>query len=280
MDETNEYDVRLNGVDLFYTDIGRDDTPTIIFLHDLGYNSFSFQEICAEFLSAYRVVYLDQRGCGRSGELEENPEFFTIDALVDDLEALRIHLGLRRFTALGHGFGALIALEYARRFGSQIERVIAVNPWVHFPELSNVLLSAAMRLTEHYVAVPQDSETRAEIAFELRPDLLQVLHFPRPASRLHLEFIDSASGLFGSGQMQEGLAFNKLWDLEYPLYFPEIGSPVFVIVGLEDSSSYPSQSDWLVDLLNAELFELDGGHYPWLEDIEVFVRALDEAMSG
>jgi proline iminopeptidase len=278
--EFGQHLVRLNGVELFYSDQGRDDAPALVFLHDLGYNSYSFEALVGEFLSDYRMIYLDQRGGGRSGELEDDPALFTIDALVDDLEALRSHLGLRRFTPLGHGFGAVIALEYARRFPQHISRVVAVNPWVHFPELSRVLLEAAMRLSERQVAVSEDPEARVDAAFALRPDLLSMLHFPNPASRLHLEFTDSESGLFGSGSMQDGLEFNKLWELEYPLYFAEIQSSVFVIAGIQDTTSYPSQTDWLVDLLNAELYELDSGHYPWLEDTEVFVRALAEAMNA
>ncbi len=277
--ETGQNLVHLNGVELFYSDQGRDDAPTIIFLHDLGYNAFSFEAILGEFLDKYRVVYLDQRSCGRSGQLEANPELYTVDALVEDLEALRQHLGIRRFAPLGHGFGAVIALEYARRFPNHIDRVIVVNPWVHFPELSRVLLDSAARLADKSVPVPEDSEARAEAAFGLQDSLLSVLHFPQPSARLHLEFLDSESGLFGSGLLQEGLVFNELWNLEYPLYFPEINSPVFVIAGIEDSTAYPSQTDWLIDLLNAELYELEAGHYPWLEDTEVFVRALDEAMS-
>jgi proline iminopeptidase len=278
--EVGQNYVRLNGVDLFYTDTGSDNAQAIIYLHDLGYNSYSFFEVCGEMLESYRVIYLDQRSCGRSDELEPNPELFTIDALVDDLEALRAHLGLRSFVPLGHGFGAVIALEYARRFAKHIDRVIVVNPWVHFPELSRVLLDTASRMTERSVPISENSQTRAETAFEMREDLLLTLHFPNPASRLHMEFIDSESGLFGSGTMQEGLVFNNLWELEYPLYFAEIQTPVFVIAGIEDSTSYPSQTDWLVDLLQAELFELEMGHYPWFDDTEVFIKALETALES
>jgi proline iminopeptidase len=279
--EPGQHRVRLNGVELYFEDVGPDDAQTIVFLHGLGYNSYSFRDLTGELLEKFRVVYLDQRGCGRSEVLEPAPELFTVDTLVEDLEALRKHLNLRRFTPLGHGFGAVIALEYARRFPNNVNRVITVNPWIHFPELSRVLLDSASRLTERDPEfMPEDSEARAEMAFSMREDLLSVLHFPSPSARLHLEFVDSESGLFGGGAAQEMLVFNRLWELEYPLYFPEIRSPVYVIAGVLDSTSYPSQTDWLLDLLSAELLEVETGHYPWLEDAEVFVRALEHAMDG
>jgi proline iminopeptidase len=279
--EPGQHRVHVNGVELFFEDIGPDDKPAIVFLHGLGYNSYSFRDLVGDSLDQYRVVYLDQRGCGRSEMLEPDPALFTIDVLVEDLEALRQHLNLRRFVPLGHGFGAVIALEYARRFPSHVDRLVVVNPWVHFPELSRVLLDRASRLTEREPDfVPEDSEARAEMAFSMREDLLSVLHFPNPSARLHLEFVDSESGLLGSGVAQETLIFNKLWELEYPLYFPEIRTTTFVIAGLNDITSYPSQSDWLVDLLGAELLEVETGHYPWLEDVEVFIKALDYAMEG
>jgi proline iminopeptidase len=277
--EFQEFTQKLNGVELYFEVSGAEDAPqTLVYLHGLGYNSFSFRETVGESLSAYRVVYLDQRGCGRSEPLEADPQLFTVDALVDDLEALRAHLNLRSFTPVGHGFGAVIALEYARRFPRFVNAVVAVSPWVHFPELSRQLLDSAVRLTERAVDAPEDSEARAERAFSLREDLLSVLHFPNPTARLHLEFVDSESGLFGGGTAQETLVFNRLWDLEYPLYFPEIRTPVICIAGERDVTSYPAQTDWLVDLLNAELEVMDTGHYPWLEDTDGFVASLERLL--
>jgi proline iminopeptidase len=270
---------KLNGVELYFEVAGSEDAAqTLVYLHGLGYNSYSFREVVGESLSSHRVVYLDQRGCGRSESLEADPALFTVDAFVDDLEALRAHLNLRSFTPVGHGFGAIIALEYARRFPRAVNAVVAVSPWVHFPELSRQLLDSAMRLTDRVVDVPEDSEARAEQAFSLREDLLSVLYFPNPAARLHLEFVDTESGLFGGGTVQETLVYNRLWDLEYPLYFPEIQTPVICIAGEGDVTSYPAQTDWLVDLLNAELEVLDTGHYPWLEDTQKFVEALERAL--
>ena len=60
----------------------------------------------------YRVVLLDQRGCGAStplGSLEHN----TTDDLVSDIEALRNELGVDAWVLLGGSWGVTLALAYA-----------------------------------------------------------------------------------------------------------------------------------------------------------------------
>jgi len=59
-----------------------------------------------------RTVLFDQRGCGRSlprGALQNN----TTDALVQDMETLRQHLGIARWLVVGGSWGAGLALAYA-----------------------------------------------------------------------------------------------------------------------------------------------------------------------
>ena len=268
----------LNGVELFFADSGTENAPVIVFLHGgPGYNSYSFQDIAGEYLDQYRMIYLDQRGCGRSSEPAPEAMNYTIDALVNDLEAVREFLGIEVWTPLGHGFGALLALEYARRFAGYTDKVIAVNPWIHYPELSQVLLESAARLSEHTLTeIPEKPEDRVEKAFSMlnASDLISKLHFPNPQSRLRLEFSDAESTLLAGGTMQEILVFNGLWDFEYPNYLADISKPILIIAGVRDVSSYPSQSDWLVDLAGADLIELETGHYPWLEQPDEFAQAV------
>lgn len=145
------YIERLNGADLYFEVSGNLDsgeTP-LVFLHGgPGYNSYSFRELFGESLER-PIVYLDGRGSGRSGPLEDTEQghdTLDLDTLVADPEAVRDHLELDKIVPLGHGFGALIALEYARRHPAQTERVIVVGPWIHFPALALTLLSEASAL--------------------------------------------------------------------------------------------------------------------------------------
>ena len=124
---------QLGDAELYFEDTGPEGAPAIVYLHGgPGYNAHSFRDLAGDGLASYRVVYLDQRGSGRSSELEADARLYTVDALVDDVEAVRDFLGLESFTPLGHGFGAVVALEYARRFPDRARGVVVVNPWVHF----------------------------------------------------------------------------------------------------------------------------------------------------
>ncbi len=61
----------------------------------------------------WRVVIFDQRGAGRStplGSLARN----TTPALIEDIEALREHLGIRQFLLFGGSWGSTLALAYAQ----------------------------------------------------------------------------------------------------------------------------------------------------------------------
>lgn len=60
----------------------------------------------------YRIILLDQRGCGRStppGSIEDN----TTDALVNDIETLKTHLGIHQWLVFGGSWGSTLALAYA-----------------------------------------------------------------------------------------------------------------------------------------------------------------------
>lgn len=72
----------------------------------------------------HRIILFDQRGCGKStprGETRSN----TLKLLVEDIESLRIHLGVRKFDViLGGSWGSTLALAYAQSFPSRVGSMI------------------------------------------------------------------------------------------------------------------------------------------------------------
>ncbi|WP_128377778.1 prolyl aminopeptidase [Streptomyces cavernae] len=68
--------------------------------------------------AAYRIVLLDQRGCGRStphaSVYETDMSVNTTAHLIADLERLRVHLGIERWLVWGLSWGSVLGLRYAQ----------------------------------------------------------------------------------------------------------------------------------------------------------------------
>jgi proline iminopeptidase len=60
----------------------------------------------------YRIILLDQRGCGRSTPLGCTDDNNT-DALVKDIETLKNHLNIENWLVFGGSWGSTLALAYA-----------------------------------------------------------------------------------------------------------------------------------------------------------------------
>ncbi|MBP2337549.1 proline iminopeptidase [Saccharothrix coeruleofusca] len=78
--------------------------------------------------AAYRVVLLDQRGCGRSTPHAGAPvvdlSANTTDHLIGDLELLRERLGVDRWLLFGASWGAVLGLVYAERFPHRVSEIV------------------------------------------------------------------------------------------------------------------------------------------------------------
>jgi proline iminopeptidase len=274
-----------DGVEVYLEDTGPEDAPAIVVLHGgPGGSSYALREGVGEHLEDFRVLYLDQRGSGRSPALPEEPRLFTIDALVDDLRSLRRLLGINAWTLLGHGFGGLLALEYARRFPQNTERLVLVNPWTNFPWLARQLYLASLRLRGIAeqgleIDIPVDGARLLQEAFDyVEPKaVFDQLMFPSQHSRMEYEWVVEGSGVVGADTPGQMFVLNGLWRLDYTPYLLEIKSPTSVLLGSLDASSYP-EAQTIADLTGGELELIEGaGHYPWIDQPCAFHSALINA---
>lgn len=135
---------------------------------------------------AYFVVGLDQRGCGRStpwaiddlDHLDGN----TTSALIEDIEALRSHLGITAWVVHGVSWGSTLALAYALTHPARVTALVltAVTTggrdeidWITegvgrvFPEAWQRFASSAPggeRVIEHYARQLRDADPAVRAA--------------------------------------------------------------------------------------------------------------------
>lgn len=119
--------VESDGVRLWVASAGRSSEVPLLFLHGgPGDHSEVFrQSVGARLESDRTVLYLDQRGGGRSDLVDE--AFLGFDAFVTDIEAVRRSVRADRLDLLGHSFGAYLAMHYADRYPERVRRIVAVD---------------------------------------------------------------------------------------------------------------------------------------------------------
>jgi proline iminopeptidase len=104
---------------IYFEECGNKEGPAVIFLHGgpgSGCNPNQRRFFDPDY---YRIILLDQRGCGRStpeGEIRNN----TTEHLVADIEALRLHLDIKQWHVFGGSWGSTLALAYAVKHSEKI----------------------------------------------------------------------------------------------------------------------------------------------------------------
>lgn len=98
--------------EIYFELCGNPEGQPVVFLH--GGPGSGCSPVQRRFFDPahYRIILLDQRGCGRSrpaGEVENN----TTADLVADIDQLREHLGIARWLVFGGSWGSTLALAYA-----------------------------------------------------------------------------------------------------------------------------------------------------------------------
>ena len=91
--------------------------PPLILIHGIGASRHSWDGLIRHLKSDFRCVSYDLRGHGLSPS--PTPPY-TLDDLVEDLEALRRELHMERAHFAGHSLGGMIGPAYARRFPDRV----------------------------------------------------------------------------------------------------------------------------------------------------------------
>lgn len=90
---------------------GGNRTP-IVLLHGGPGSTHNYFELLDNIAESGRdVIMYDQIGCGNS-YVENRPDLWKAETWIDELEALRKHLGLKECVLLGQSWGGMLSIEY------------------------------------------------------------------------------------------------------------------------------------------------------------------------
>jgi proline iminopeptidase len=108
---------------LYFEESGNPTGKPVIFLHGGPGGGTDPKQRRFFDPARYRIVLMDQRGCGQSTPhacLEDNTTWH----LVSDIEALRAHLGIDRWLVFGGSWGSTLALAYAETHPERVTELV------------------------------------------------------------------------------------------------------------------------------------------------------------
>src|SRR5579864_8419429 len=114
--------IDVNGLFLYYTEIGQGE-PLVVLHGGPGGSHSYFLPFLLPLARNNRLIFMDERGSGRSGKLQD-PSGYTVDNMAADVEALRTALNLGSINVLGHSFGGVVAQRYALKYPKNVSHMI------------------------------------------------------------------------------------------------------------------------------------------------------------
>lgn len=101
-----------------------------------------------------QLVYFDQRGQGRSAR--GDAQKYTLDENVEDMEALRRHLGLGPIVSIGNSYGGRVAMAHAARYPAAVSHLILIATSAHAGSMKRAEEIVATIGTPEQVAICED----------------------------------------------------------------------------------------------------------------------------
>lgn len=115
------------GVRIHYRTVG-DGPPLLLINGGPGWSSAHMLPVARRLADARRVILFDQRGTGESVLRRLDSTTVTMRAMVDDIDALRRHLGIERWDVMGHSFGGMLAMAYAAAYPERVSSMVLSAP--------------------------------------------------------------------------------------------------------------------------------------------------------
>lgn len=229
-----------------------------------------------------KLHFIDHRGFAPAHAAYTHDDI-GFDAVLDDIERMRRHLGLDRFAILGHSGHGYMVLEYAKRHPRHVSHVVMVGTG---PSHSAPHMALADRRWEEMVAPERKAIFEREMA-ELGGDItarpeerFKSLLIRLGAKSWHLPAFDAAP--LWRDVTVNNLVFDHLWgevfrDIDIGNRLDRLAMPVLLALGQSDYLVAPAET-WHAYRkgfpdLTVRMFE-KSGHTPQLEESDLFDETL------
>ncbi len=284
-----------HGALIYYETVGQGD-PLMIVHGGPGASHDYFLPYLLPLMRTNKLVFIDERGSGRSSKLEE-PKQYTVDNMVEDLEAVRVGLGLGKISLLGHSFGGVVVQAYALKYQKNLSHLILASTFSSTKELNEALtrIKAGMDAKDQERVAALEAAGlfgKGEVWEHGRyPDEYAKLawgkgYFPYLYQNHPDPNYDPLSSNTGTawdvyremwGSDGEFIVDGNLKEVEYVDRLSEIKVPTLIIVGDHDESDPKMSKEMHAKIAGSQIVILpNSGHMTFIDQPEAFLKAVRE----
>lgn len=214
-----------------------------LFIHGgPGEGSLDFETLGGKVLEDFmEMVYFDQRGCARSGGNCE--EDYSLDRINQDIEEIRVALGIDKWVVLAHSFGGIIAANYTLKYKKYIKGLILLNSTLNMEEsfksqihYGSMLLPKEELINAKFSSVFE--EWQSIVGKLVEKDLLYKLQYDAYENYIRLNEVNNTIENFNGTMARQAFA-NKEYFSNFFRITEKINTPVLIIAGDEDYAVGP-----------------------------------------
>jgi pimeloyl-ACP methyl ester carboxylesterase len=245
--------------------------PLIVLHGGPGLDHSMFRPYLDGLGDEYRLLYVDERGQGRSDRVD--PSTLSLDVFTRDVDLLAEALGLEEFALLGHSFGAIIATSHATELGTADAYLISAGGDTSEAVLADVEASLdAMGAAANAIKGSWEDEktvaTEAQLKELLRVQMPFHFHGRPPAGY--------GEATVGSPDVLRHFANIGYGDFDFRPKLKDVDKPTLVIVGEHDRTTTRRAARVLHGgIPNSELEIVPAaGHMSFVEQPEPYLAAV------
>ena len=137
--------VDADGVMIYYKEFGKGE-PLMIVHGGPGATHDYFLPHLLPLARNNRLIFIDERGSGKSEKLED-VKLYTVENMVEDVEAVREALGLGKMNLLGHSYGGVLAQAYALKYQENLSHLILCSTFSSTSMMNDVFVKIKENMT-------------------------------------------------------------------------------------------------------------------------------------
>jgi proline iminopeptidase len=266
-----------DGVTLYYDVIGKGE-PVVLLSGGPGFSPEYLRPVADALSKKYSLVLFHQRGTGKSALAKYDGPVLELKKLVADLEALRRELKQEKLTLVGHSFGGILSMMYAREHPDRIGALALIDsggPTLQSVPKFNANLEARFS-AEEKLRIKEWSDPERKKADHKRA-VLEITKAKTPAyfaDRTKAQLlIDSMNDQWFNDAVFWGVVM-QMAALDLRPGLEKVKAPVIVIHGKQDPLESAGEVHATFPGSRLVLIE-NAGHFPWLEQPEKVYSALE-----